>query len=95
MSSEIYSFSWKILQENYELFLFLQRNSSSRMCEGDDSEDLSLIPGFGFLPQSMVTKAERIFQANFFYIFESYIFESSLQPQFLTFANFESGFHLS
>jgi len=32
------------------------------MSEGDDSEDLSLIPGFGFLPQTMVTKAERIFE---------------------------------
>ena len=35
------------------------------------SEDLSLIPGFGFLPQSMVTRAERIFQVkSHIFIFE-------------------------
>ena len=43
---------------------------SPRMPEGDssDSEDLSLIPGFGFLPQTMVSRAERIFQARYFQI---------------------------
>jgi len=32
------------------------------MAKGSDSEDLSLIPGFGFLRQSLVNKAEGIFE---------------------------------
>ena len=36
------------------------------MAKGSDSEDLSLIPGFGFLRQSLVNKAEGIFEAMTF-----------------------------
>ena len=36
------------------------------MAKGSDSEDLSLIPGFGFLRQSLVNKAEGIFEASTF-----------------------------
>ena len=61
-----------MLSRFFSAFDFFQRNSAPRMPEGASiegtagaREDLSLIPGFGFLPQSMVTRAERIFQAKF------------------------------
>ena len=61
--------TWVQLQ-NAQLFSVLQRNSAPRMPEGasSDSEDLSLIPGFGFLPQTMVSRAERIFQAKYIFM---------------------------
>ena len=59
------------VHQNAQLFPFLQRNSGPRMPEegvptSSASEDLSLIPGFGFLPQTMVSRAESIFQARYF-----------------------------